>query len=360
MHRPFLLFLCAIASGCAERAPAASTPAAPPVHVEQVVPQPLTPTSIGTAEVLAKRQSTLRAEVAGRVLAVNAEVGQRAEVSDVLVRLDVGRSASAVQAAQASVAEAQARLEQANRERARTETLVTQGSLAGQRLDDAKDAVRLAEAARDAAKAQARLTRRGLTDAQVRAPFIGTVVERLIEVGEYVAPGSPLLTLADTSQLKARVLLDPREAIDVQVGAKARATVHARPGEVFEGQVVRVGDVIDPRTRRLPVEVELDTSDRLRPGLVARFEVDTAPPRSAILVPLKAVFDRFGSQHVYVVKDGLAERRTVALGTVRAGRSEVTSGLSTGDQVITEGVGRVVDGAPVRIVEPPVADQAAR
>ncbi len=353
---PVLACLAAL-SGCADRAPAASGPVAPPVYAEQVSTHPLVPTSTATAEILAKRQSNLRAEVAGRVIAVNAEVGQRVEAGDVLIKLDVGRTTSAVQAAQASVAEAQARLEQATRERARTETLVKQGSLAQQQLDDAQDAVRLAQAARNAARAQAKLTRRGLTDAAIRAPFGGTVVERRVEVGEYLAPGSPLLTLADPSELKALVLLDPREALDVAVGAAVRAGVHARPGEAFTGTVVRVGDVIDPRTRRLPVEIDLDESDRLRPGLVARFEVDTGAERPAILIPLKAVFERFGRQHVYVITEGVAERRVVTLGLVREGAAEITSGLSVGDQVVVDGVARVVDGSAVRVVEPNTAQR---
>jgi membrane fusion protein (multidrug efflux system) len=242
-------------------------------------------------------------------------------------------------------------LAQAEREQARTKKLVRTGGLPEQRLDDAEDSVRLASAARDAARAEARLARRGLTDAVVRAPFAGTVVERSVELGEYLAPGSPLLILADTSQLKARVLLDPREAIDVSVGSKALISVYARPGEVFDGEVVRVGEVIDPRTRRLPVEIDLDEGGgRLRPGLVARFSVETGKPKMVIRVPLEGVFERFGSQHVYVIENGIAERRAIVLGSVGAGFAEVTEGIEPGETVVTKGVNRVVDGSRVQVV----------
>jgi membrane fusion protein (multidrug efflux system) len=218
-------------------------------------------------------------------------------------------------------------------------------------LDDAEDAVRLASAARDAARAEARLARRGLTEAVVRAPFGGTIVERTVELGEYLAPGSPLLTLADTSLLKARVLLDPREAIDVAVGSKAVISVYARPGEEFGGKVVRVGEVIDPRTRRLPVEIELDDhGGRLRPGLVARFAVETGEPKMVIRVPLEGVFERFGSQHVYVIADGIARRRSIVLGTVGAGFAEIAEGIEPGETVVSKGVTRVVDGSKVQVV----------
>jgi membrane fusion protein (multidrug efflux system) len=228
---------------------------------------------------------------------------------------------------------------------------VKTGGLPEQRLDDAEDAVRLASAARDAARAEARLARRGLTEAVVRAPFSGTTVERSVELGEYLAPGSPLLTLADTSVLKARVLLDPREAIDVSTGSKAVVSVYARPGEVFGGKVVRVGEVIDPRTRRLPVEIVLDDhGGRLRPGLVAKFAVDTGEPKMVMRVPLQGVFERFGSQHVYVIVDGIAERRAVVLGKVGAGFAEITAGIEPGETIVIKGVTRVVAGSKVQVV----------
>ena len=339
--------------GCTGTAPAATEAPPPPVHASEITLEAVTPFSMATAEILANRQSNMRSETAGRVVEVGIEVGDRVEQGQVLLRLDVGRSASAAQAANAAVAQSNARLDQAQRELERTKKLVRTGGLPEQRLDDAEDAVRLALAARDAARAEARLARRGVTDAVVRAPFGGTIVERIVELGEYVAPGSPLLTLADTSLLKARVLLDPREALDVSVGSPVSISVYARPGEIYEGEVVRVGEVIDPRTRRLPVEIELsEDRDRLRPGLVARFTVQTGEPRMALRVPLEGVFERFGSQHVYVVVDGVAHRRAVTLGPIRGGLAEIIEGVEEGEVVVTKGVTRVVDGSTVLVVPP--------
>ena len=311
----------------------------------------------------------MRAEATGRVLAVYADTGDRVEEGAVLLRLDVGRTTSAVKAAQAALAQSEARLQQAERELERTERLVASGGLPEQRLDDARDTVRMSRASRDAARAEAKLARRGLTEAVVRAPFGGTVVERPIEVGEWASPGSALLTLADTSLLKARVLLDPREALDVEVGSAVEATVFARPGERFTGRVLRVGDVVNPQTRRLPVEIEIDDPDtRLRPGLVGRFTVDTGEPRQVLRIAPEAVFERFGRQHVYVIKDGIAYRREVTLGPMRPDAIELLSGVEDGDVVVTKGVTRVVDASKVMVVpekpdapiEPPPPPQSAK
>jgi HlyD family secretion protein len=360
LARCFAVVAISAAAGCTGTAPAATEAPPPPVHAQEVALAPVTPQSTATAEILANRQSNMRSETAGAVVDVRIEVGDRVEAGQVLLRLDVGRSASAAQAANAAVAQSDARLDQAQRELDRTKKLVRTGGLPEQRLDDAEDAVRLALAARDAARAEARLARRGVTDAEVRAPFEGTIVERVVELGEYVAPGSPLLTLADTSLLKARVLLDPREALDVSVGSPVSISVYARPGEAYAGEVVRVGEVIDPRTRRLPVEIELaDHGGRLRPGLVAKFTVQTGDATMALRVPLEGVFERFGSQHVYVVVDGIAHRRAVTLGQIRDGRAEVIEGIEPGDLVVTKGVTRVVDASKVMVVPPEEAAAAA-
>ncbi|MEM7135156.1 MAG: efflux RND transporter periplasmic adaptor subunit [Myxococcota bacterium] len=321
------------------------------MHAERAAITTVVPESIATAEILALRESLLRAEVPGRVVAVRVEAGDSVEKGDVLVRLDVVRTESAVAAAGASVAQSKARFEQAQREFARTEVLVKAGGLADQALDDARNELRVTSAVLDASRADARLARRGLTEAVIRAPFSGTIVERHVELGEYLAPGNDLVRIADTSVLKARVLLDPREALGLSVGAKAIVEAFARPGERFAGRVVRVGKVIDPDTRRLPADVELDdTEGRLLPGLVGRFWIATGPPQPWVTLPRRAIFERFGRRHVYVIEDGIARRREVSLGAQRDGRAQIRDGVRAGEWVVTDGMMRVVDGAPIRRV----------
>jgi membrane fusion protein (multidrug efflux system) len=165
--------------------------------------------------------------------------------------------------------------------------------------------------------------------------------------------------LVDGRKLRVRVLLDPARVLDVQVEARAQARVHARPGEVFAGTVLRVGEVVDPMTRKLPIEVELqDTEGRLRPGLVARVQVETGPPRTAMTVDENAVFERFRRSYVFVVENGKAERTEIVPGELRDGRIEITRGLDGDERVITAGLDRVADGAPVREVEPQVQAEA--
>lgn len=344
-----------VALGCGGEEASEEPAPPPPVHVDAVRTTRRVPSTGGTAALEPLRQATLSVEAPGRVVEVAMERGQAVAAGDVLLRLDVGRTAVAARAAAANVSQAEAALAQASRERALAQRLVGSGSASRRSLEQAEDAESLAEAALAAARAQANVTRRGLTEAVLRAPFDGTVVERRVERGEYVAPGTPVATLMDASVLRAEVLLDPREALDVRPGATVTAEVFARPDERFEGEVLRVGEAVDPETRRLPVEVEIrDPEHRVRPGLVARFEVRTGEPRDVPTVDAAAAFERFELTQVYVVDDdGVAHRRTVELGPVVDGRAEVLEGLTAGARVVVDGQDRVLDGEPVRVVEPP-------
>lgn len=335
-----------------EEAPREEAPPPPPVRVAVLQTTDVTPTAEGVGTLEAARSVTLRAEVPGRVVDFDAQIGDRVEAGEVIARLDVGRTATALRAANAQVGQAQAQLAAAERQRDLARRLHTSGGAPQARLDEAEDAVRLASAALEAARAQVQVTRRGLTEAVIRAPFAGAIAARFLDEGELAAPGAPIAELVDTSELKARVLLDPRQALDLPVGARATLVAPARPGETFEAEVVRVGEVVDPRSRRLPVELKVhDPERRLRPGLLARFFVETAPPRPALLVPSDAIFERYGQPHVYVVRDGVAERAVVTLGETFGDAVEVREGLAPGDQVVVAGLDRVVHGRPVRVVE---------
>jgi len=347
---------------CSSAPEAQEAPPPPPVHVDAVVATTRVPVATGTSELEPLRQATLSVEAAGRVIALEIEEGQQVEAGDVLLRLDVGRTAVAASAASAAVEQAEASLAQAERERGLAETLVQSGSASRRSLEQAQDAESIARAALATARAQSRVTRRGLTEAVLRAPFAGTIVDRRVEMGEYVAPGTPAVVLMDVRTLRSEVLLDPREALDVRPGASATVSVFARPDERFTGEVLRVSEAVDAQTRRLPVEVEIDDPDnRLRPGLVGRFEVQTGAPAAVLTVDADAAFERFERTQVYVVgDDSVAHRRPVTLGSVRDGRAVVVDGLQEGERVVVEGADRVLDSEPVTVIEPGSEGNVAR
>ncbi len=342
-----------VLAACGEPEVEEAPPTAPAVRVEVLETTAWTPVAESVATLDAVRQASLRSEAAGRVIERSVNAGDRVTAGQVLLRLDVGRVATALQAANAQVGQAQVALAQAERQRALAARLVEAGGAPRGRLDDATDGVRLAQSAVEAAQAQTRLTRRGIAESVVRAPFDGTIAEVFAQEGEFIGPGTPVALLVDPSELEARVLVDPRDALDLPIGSVARIEAHARPGEVFTGEVVRIGEVVDPRTRRLPVVVRVEDPDRrLRAGLSARVRIDTGAPADVLSVPLDAVFERYGQSQVFVVPadSDVAERVPVQVGRAQDGRFAV-EGLEAGARVIVAGIDRVVAGRPVQVVE---------
>ncbi len=125
----------------------------------------------------------------------------------------------------------------------------------------------------------------------------------------------------------------------------------AQPDEVFEGRITFVGEVLDPRTRRLPVRASIDDPQGLlRPGEVTSFEVEVGDPRELAVLPERSVQDRMGRTQVFVVSDDVAHARDVVVGEVREGRAEILSGLRPGERVVVAGAERVVADRPVRVV----------
>jgi membrane fusion protein (multidrug efflux system) len=347
--RPCALILL-LAAACSEP-PAAREPPPPPVRVEEVTLVPRSPVVRVTAPIQAERRATLRTEAEGRVVEAPVREGATVQSGDVLLRLGGPRSAVAVTSAEARVEQARVALRQLTRAREDAEALAQENASTPRLVESARD--REAEAQARLAESEAGLqsARATLADTTLRAPFSGVLVDFLVREGEYVRPGTDVAVLVDPASLEAELLLDPVAAADVREGARVAVHAASHPDERFEGRLTFVGDVLDPRSRRLPVRAAIeDRQALLRPGEIATFEVDVGEPREVAVLPERAVEVRMGRAQVFLIRDDRAVARDVVLGEVREGRAEIVSGLEPGDRVVVEGVERVVDGEPVRVI----------
>jgi membrane fusion protein (multidrug efflux system) len=288
------------------------------------------------ADLMPRRRATLAAEVGGTVESVAGEIGQAVAAGRVLATID-----ERVYAQQ--VAEAEALLRQALQQHERARNLFERKAVTKVILLDA-------ETGRDVAEARLASARLQLDKARVRAPWAGRIAARRVDAGDFVAPGTPLFELVDSSRLKVRA---PARAADVPflvVGREVEVRVDAYPGEVFRARVERLGAELDPASRTLDVEAEIANPDgRLRPGLPARLEVPRRELAGALVVPSSAVLDLGETKAVYVVVEGRAARRAVTLGPV-IGEEVVIEGLERGARVVIEGQHAIADGQAVEEV----------
>jgi membrane fusion protein (multidrug efflux system) len=247
------------------------------------------------------------------------------------------------------VGEAQASVAEMRREAERMRVLAKKNVASETQLDTAETAVQTARARLAAAQADLGSAERALRDATVTARFDGQIATRYVHRGEYVREGQALFELVSLDPVEVEFSLPEADAARVREGIPIEVTVAPYPDEVFDATVTVVSPTIDPRTRTLRVRALISNGDRrLRPGLFARANLGIARRSDVLMVPEEAVLQRADGQVVYRVVDGNRVRRVlIETGTVRDGAVEVTSGLESGDRVVSRGHADLIDGSPI-------------
>lgn len=280
----------------------------------------------------------VNSQLAGALLSVKVEEGDMVRRGDLLAQLDDREIQAQLAAAEANLEVAKASFQRAQQLRDRK--VITLPEFEKERTN---------LAAANASVDQLR-TRLGYT--QVTAPIAGVITEKRVEQGDAVGNQTQLFTLADISTLVVRVGVSELDVGDLGVGDAVDIALDAQPGQELHGRIRRVFPTGDPTTRLVTVEVALDAaSARLaRPGFLARNTFALGTRSGVLLVPASALIGAAGSQAVFVVEDGRAQRRTVETGLISRGRVEIINGLQEGEEVITVGNNLLRDGMEVRII----------
>ncbi|MEM1268647.1 MAG: efflux RND transporter periplasmic adaptor subunit [Bacteroidota bacterium] len=215
---------------------------------------------------------------------------------------------------------------------------------------------RSVRAQRDQAQAQLRQAQKQLANSRLRSPFGGRVEAHFVETGELVAPGTPVVRVISTGEVKVAAGVPERYANDVARGAAAEVRFRGANNAIRTGQVSFVGSLINPASRTFPVEITLENRDgKLKPEMVADVAILREQLDNVIVVPQTAILrDERGPSVFIAVQQGdgnVAQRREVVLGPSFAGKTVVTSGLEPLDQVVTVGQANLTEGDQLQIVE---------
>lgn len=318
------------------------------------------------------RDANLRAEVGGRVLEVTVDNGDVVEAGALLLRIDGSRQRLAVSGASARVDGLEHDVALAQTEYERKQGLVAKGSLAAAQLDGAKHALDRAEAALAGANAELGSARRASKDAKMIAPIDGVVTRRMVDMGDTIGAGSPLLDLVDLSKIRVRVGLAGSEIGRLDQDAEARVTIEDLGGESTLARFAALAPAADPVTGLFEVEYHLDNPEgRIRGGMVATISLPLRKGGERVLIPRAALTRRAGKLAVFVllpltpvpdrvadgVGDGL-ERRVVELREVRVGAYaehdvEIIAGVEPGDVLAVSAQHALADAVLVEIEQLP-------
>lgn len=284
------------------------------------------------------RQSvTITSNTAELITAVRFTDGQAVSRGQVLVELKA-------EAEDAGIAEARARLAQAERDYKRWKTLADKGIAPRATAEQYLAAYETSKAAVESAQANK-------LDRVIRAPFAGRVGISDVAPGMLISPGTAIVTLDDTAVIRVDFSVPDRYLETLRIGLPIVAKPDALPGETFQGRIAQLDTRIDPTTRALKARAEFpNASGRLKPGMLVKVAIDQGV-RTSVAVPEAAVQFEGEQASVYVVAKGpkglVARRTDVNTGITEGGFVEIRSGLKTGDKIVADGLNRIQDGASI-------------
>lgn len=339
--------------GAAERASAAAEPAMvigpEAVAVVQRLALRSGPSISGQLSPI--REATIRAEIGGSVLEMRADEGLTVAEGEVLARIDDAAVRDQFLSARSGVRSAQSGLDAARRDEERARRLAEAGAIAPRDLETAHQATVAAEA--QLADAQARLTgaEQQVARTQVKAPFAGVVSAHHVSQGDVVQPGAALFEVVDPSSLRLEATVPAEQLRRLRIGSPVDFTVSGYAGRTFQGRIQRISPSVDPATRQVRLFAAIPNTGRaLVAGLFAEGRVG-AEDVTATAVPFGAVDTRSSAPSVLRVRNGRVERVAVTLG-VRdevAQLVELRSGAAVGDTLLLGSAQGLAVGTAVRV-----------
>ncbi|HTQ15150.1 MAG TPA: efflux RND transporter periplasmic adaptor subunit [Rhizomicrobium sp.] len=341
-----LSLLALLASASVALAQQVPAPAAPSVGVVVAKSMRMAPKMALPGTVVARNDSHLASEVTGRVAWV-AEVGTVVKAGDVVARVDPTNARLELDANRANVAKLGAQLRYDRSQAQRMETLYRQSAIARATRDQAastrdQDAAALAQAQAVLAQSQY-----AADHGEIRAPFPGRVVQRLINTGEYATPGKEIVRLVDTGNIEVSTQAPIDSVRFLQEGMQVTAMIEDKPVATTVRAIVPVGDIA---SRTIEVRLTLPSGAGLV-GDAARVLIPSAQPRQVVAVPRDALVLREDNTYVFKVdKKDQAQRVAVETGAEDGAMVEVRGQVIAGDRVIVRGAERLETGQKVRAV----------
>lgn len=302
------------------------------------------------ASLKAVQGTTLTAQSAGTVTAIHFHSGDEVKAGTLLVQLNDN-------VARAQLAVDQAKLLNARQELARQRRLFTDHTTS-------ESALQSAEAAFNEATAAVGVDQAVIANLQVRSPFDGHLGIRQVSVGQYVSPGAGVVDIQQWDPLLVDFQIPQRDLARIAVGDRIALSVTSVPDRRFDGSVTALGSSFDTATRNLAVQASVPNDDgALRPGMFGEVTISLAASHQVIAVPETAINYNTYGEYIYVVlqkgNDLVAEQRIVQTGVRHGHMVAVTSGIKSGEKVVSEGQVNLYPGAHLKLVPPSKAQDAA-
>lgn len=289
-------------------------------------------------------QAMVKSKVSGEIAQVHVREGERVVAGQALVSIDTADLRARHESQLAMMAESRAKLELARKNEQNNRQLLVKNFISQTAFDSVANGAEVAEANFKSSAAQAAITQRALSDAQIRAPFAGIVAKRVVNVGEKVTPDAPVIHIVDLARMELEAPVPVSDIPGIKVGQEIAFKVDGFADRDFKGKIERINPVAESGSRSISIFVTLANADgALKGGMFANGTLAAASRETVNAMPLAALITEGGQSFVFAIKDGKVERKPVTPGvrSIGMGLVEVRDGLAPGAQVIavkTEGL----------------------
>src|ERR1700722_19029174 len=319
----------------------------PPTSVTTVVAKqetwPSTLSVIGTAAAI--QGVTVSADLPGTVDKIHFESGQAVHEGDILVELDTRQE-------RAQLANIEAQRDLAHIQYGRSEELSKAGVISKSEYDNAA-------AQQKATDAQVNDVKAAIARKTIKAPFSGVLGIRQISLGQYLAAGQAIVSLQSINPIYVNFGVPQQDAPKMGIGHSVSVTSTDLPGTGFAGKITALDSVINEQTRNIQVQATIQNpGGKIRPGMYMQVELPLGKPRDVIPLPASAINYAPYGDSVYVVtqmKDPKGntykgvKQQVVKVEGSRGDQVAITSGVNPGDEIVSAGVFRLRNAAPVLV-----------
>jgi RND family efflux transporter MFP subunit len=328
-------------------------------------------TLVATGYVYTRKQATVAPKTTGRLARLLVSEGNHVKAGQLIAELESGDAEAQLAQVRADIAASRAKVDRARADLAdaelkltRQKALVTRGAGTESAFDDARSLVAQDQAELEAAQADVRAVEARqqaaevqLENTKVRAPFDGTVVRKLAEVGEVLGPASPgIVTISDLSDLEVQADVSEAQFAKVKVGTPAEILLDAFPDRRFRGQVSEIRQTVDRAKAAVTVKVRFtDDATGVLPDMAAKvsflakaLDAEALKAAPKVVAPADAIVERGGEKVVFTDDNGHARAVPVATGGQVGDLIELTHGPSPGTRVIRHPDAELKSGAAIK------------
>ena len=302
----------------------------------------------------AEKGADLSAQVPGIVKAIDFQSGAKVEKGALLVELEAADDVAHLQSLDAAEALAQLNYD-------RSSHLLKTDAISKQTAET--DLATLKSDQAQVAQQQALIGYKSIT-----APFSGRLGIRQVDLGQYIAPGTPIVTLQQLDPIFVDFYLPQQALAEIKVGQTVTAKVDTYPDLKFTGKILAVNPLVNTASRNVQVRATFGNPDeKLLPGMFATVDIDVGTPQHYVTLPKTAIYYNSYGNIAYVIKEGhearggekgaekggekhyVAQQVFVKTGDTRGDQVAVLTGIEPGDVVVSAGQNKLHDGSPVRI-----------